>query len=78
MAVIGVTGGQSHETARCLHRILEDAGVSQSFSVVDLERAEETPRVDILTAAGGGDIAQRLIEEQEKLFFIMNPDQKDI
>ncbi|MDR1559170.1 MAG: hypothetical protein LBS84_05635 [Clostridiales bacterium] len=78
MPVIGIIGGQSHETASCLLEILESAGVAREFSVIDLEQSAQTIPVDILTAAGESQIAGRVIDLRENHFFIMNPDQKDI
>ena len=78
MAVIGILGRQSYETALCLREILENTGVLQSFSIINLERAPATEPVDILVAAGYSNIIRDVIESQENRFFIMNPDQKDI
>ena len=78
MAVIGILGRQSHETACCLREILRDAGALQSFSIIDFEQEAEMAPVDILVAAGGSSIAQGIIESHVYRFFIMNPDQKEI
>jgi len=78
MAVIGILGRHSRETADCLREIIHSAGDLSLFSIVDLERLVETAPIDILVASGGSDIAHGVIESQVNRFFIINPDQKDI
>ena len=78
MAVIGILGKQSRETACCLREILNNAGALHLFSIIDLEQSLEKTPVDILVSSGASDIARGVIESQRNRFFVINPDQKDI
>jgi len=78
MTVIGIMGRQSRETAYCLRELLENAGVKEEISVIDMEHDSNMTEPDILVATGASDMAQRVIDTLANRIFIMNPDQKDI
>lgn len=78
MTVVGIMGRQSRGAACCLRGILENAGVNDKFTVIDMEQETDKIFPDILVAAGESNMANRVIEPRAEHFFIMNPDQKEL
>jgi len=77
MTAVGLMGKQSREAGRFMREILENSGVMEEFTIIDLERETCDAPLDILVAAGGS-IYLNPAWIQTCCFFIMNPDQKDI